>query len=159
MAKVTSFGFTNGSEAASKSVPLFDLGYSNYALVADEPTECRLVNKTAAIDREENISFRCKDIARVNTTLDIQNPPKIQGGVQYQIQAEAVLTTEDPDTGFIVNEPIVVQLSVRHPKSGNITDAMVQTMISRTVSACLNTNGTWRVSELMRSALKPTRDF
>jgi hypothetical protein len=159
MAKVTSFGFANSSAAASKSVPLFDLGYSNYALVADEPTECRLVNKTAAIDREENISFRCKDIARVNTTLDIQNPPKVQGGVQYQIQAEAVLTTEDPDTGFIVNEPIVVQLSVRHPKSGNITDAMVQTMISRTVSACLNADGTWRVSELMRSALKPTRNF
>jgi hypothetical protein len=159
MAKTTSWGFTNGSAAATKSVQLFDLDSTSYALVSDEPTECRLVNKTAPIDREENLSFRCKDLPRINTTLEVQNPSKVSGGVQYQTQLEAIATTEDPDTGFIVNEPVIVQISVRHPKSGNISSAMVTQMITRALSASINADGTWRVDELMRSALKPTKNF
>lgn len=159
MAITTSFGFTNNADKTGRTVQTKDLGLlTNYALVLDEPSEARLVNTTTAIDKEEFLSYRCKDLKTVNTNLNIQNPSKVSGGVQYQVQAEAVLTTEDTSTGFRVDEPIVVQVSVRHPKSGNITAEHVETMLQRAVSALLKDTGAWRINELMRSALKPTEE-
>lgn len=159
MSYATSFGFTNTDATVSRTVSLYDMDItSNYALRMDEPTECRLVNTTAAVDREEILSYRCKDLTRVNTNLNIQNPSPIAGGVQYQAIMEALLTTEDSTTGFRVDEPIVVTISVRHPKSGFITPAHVATMIGRTASALETDAGQWRIKELMRGALKPTVD-
>jgi hypothetical protein len=159
MAYSTDFGFTNRDATAARAVPLYDMDItSNYALQKDEPTECRLVNTTAAVDREEILSYRCKDLTRVNTNLNIQNPSPVQGGVQYQVVMEALLTSENPDTGFRVDEPIVTTISVRHPKSGFITPDHVATMIGRTASAFETDAGQWRIKELMRSALKPTED-
>jgi hypothetical protein len=159
MALTSSFGFTNTTTAVTRDVPMYDMDIvEDYALVVDEPTECRLINTTAAVDREEILSYRCKDIAKVNTNLNVQNPNPVSGGVQYQVQMEALLTTEDAATGFRVDEPIVVLVSVRHPKSGNITPTHVATMVSRAASALQTDDGSWRFKELMRSALKPTTD-
>lgn len=159
MATTTTYGYTNGATAATKAVTLLDLDSTKYALVLDEPTECRLINTTASVDREETLSYRARSLSKVNTTLEIQNPSKVQGGVQYQVQTEAVLTTEDPTTGFVVNEPVVVNINVRHPRSGNVTAVFVQQQILRTLSGFINADGTWRIDELMRSALKPTKNF
>jgi hypothetical protein len=159
MAMQTSFGFTNTTTSSTRSTTLCDPGVlENYALVLDEPTECRLVNTTAAVDREEVLSYRAKDMNKINTNLNIQNPSPVAGGIQYQVQLEAILTTEDATTGFRVDEPIVVQISVRHPKSGNITPYHVSEMIQRAVSLMQTDTGAWRIKELMRSSLKPTTD-
>jgi hypothetical protein len=159
MAMSTSFGFTNTTTAAHRSTTLCDPGVlENYALVLDEPTECRLINTTAPVDREEILSYRAKDMNKINTNLNIQNPSPVAGGIQYQVQLEALLTTEDAETGFRVDEPIVVQISVRHPKSGNITPFYVSEMIQRAISLMQVDSGQWRIKELMRSSLKPTAD-
>jgi hypothetical protein len=159
MAKTTTWGYENSSSAAHRTAPLYDLGIlENYALVLDEPTECRLINTTAPVDKEEVVSFRAKSLPRVNTSLVIQNPGPVAGGIQYQVQSEAVLTTEDPDTGFRVDEPVIVQISVRHPNSGNISPSAVDQQIRRTISYMMTDDGEWRIKELMRSALKPTVD-
>lgn len=159
MAITSSFGFTNVTPTTSRTVAMYDMDITtDYALTLDEPTECRLINTTAAVDREEILSYRCKDLARVNTNLNVQNPSPVSGGVQYQVQMEALLTSEDASVGYRVDEPIIVQISVRHPKSGNITPAHVATMIGRAASAMETDSGAWRIKELMRSALKPTAD-
>lgn len=159
MALTSTFGFTNTTATTSRAVSLYDMDITtDYALTLDEPTECRLINTTAAVDREEILSYRCKDLAKVNTNLNVQNPNPVGGGVQYQVQMESILTTEDASIGFRVDEPIIVQISVRHPKSGNITPTHVATMIQRAVSALETDSGAWRIKELMRSALKPTTD-
>lgn len=159
MAMTTTFGFSNTTTSQSRSTTLCDPGVlENYALVLDEPTECRLINTTAPVDREEILSYRAKDMSKINTNLNIQNPSPVAGGIQYQVQLEALLTTEDAETGFRVDEPIVVQISVRHPKSGNITPYHVSEMIQRAISLMMVDSGAWRIKELMRSSLKPTTD-
>lgn len=159
MAKTTSFGFTNSPSEATGHMNLYNLGVlENYALVLDEPTECRLVNTTAPVDREEILSYRAKDLNKINTNLNVQNPSPVAGGIQYQVQLEAILTTEDSTTGFRVDEPIVVQISVRHQKSGNITPEHVTTLVTRAASHLYTDEGNWRFRELMRSSLKPTTD-
>jgi hypothetical protein len=159
MAMATSFGFNNKAASSTRTTTLCDPGVlENYALVLDEPTECRLINTTAAVDREEILSYRAKDMNKINTNLNVQNPAPVAGGIQYQVQLEAILTTEDTTTGFRVDEPIVVQISVRHPKSGNITPYHVSEMIQRAISLMQTDSGNWRIKELMRSSLKPTTD-
>lgn len=159
MSKTTSFGFSNQTISTAKQFTLYDLGVlGNYALRRDEPTEVVLVNNTTAVDKEEILAFRCKDMSHINSSLNIQYPSPVAAGIQYQVGLEVTATTEDPATGFRVDEPIVAQLTIRHPKSGNITAEQVNTVVSRLISAALKTDGTWRFNELMRSALKPTED-
>lgn len=159
MALTTSFGFTNTPAEPAGSLDLYNLQVlENYALVLDEPTECRLINTTAPVDREEILSYRAKDIKNVSTNLNVQNPSPVTGGIQYQAQLEAILTTEDATTGFRVDEPIVVLISVRHQKSGNITPEHVLTLVSRAASHLRTEENAWRFKELMRSSLKPTTD-
>jgi hypothetical protein len=160
MALQSSFGFTNTTASSTRQVQTYDLGLlDNYALTMDEPTECMLKNTTTPLDVEETVAFRCKNIDKVNTTLISQYPSKVRTGVQYQLQLEAMLSTTDttnPD--FRVDEPIVVQLTVRHQKSGNITAGHVVELIDRATSALMKDSGAYRINDMMRSALKPTQN-
>lgn len=153
----SSFKFGNATESATREIKTYDLGVvENYALTSDEPTVVVLKNTTTPIDAEEILSFRCRDMGKVNTNLNIQYPGVVQSGIQYQAQLEAVLSTQDAETNFRVDEPIVVSLSIRHPKSGNITEANVVTLVERLLSAMMKDDGSWRINDLMRSALRPT---
>lgn len=160
MALQSSFGFTNTTPSSTRVVNTYDLGLlDNYALTADEPTECMLKNTTTPLDVEETVAFRCKNIDRVNTTLISQYPSKVRTGIQYQVQLEAMLsTTDSTNADFRVDEPIVAQITVRHQKSGNITAAHVEQLLGRAISALMKNSGAYRVNDMMRSALKPTQN-
>jgi hypothetical protein len=161
MAYATNPGYTNRTESATRSTRLYDLGLlSNYALMEDEPTECRLINKTAAIDREEVISYRSKKIAKVTTSLDVQNPSPVATGTMYGVQTESIWTTEDASDLSVgrIDSPMVITISIRQERNARITSAMVEEQLERTISALQNADGTWRIDDLMRSALKPTKE-
>lgn len=159
MAKVSSFGFTNTTDG-THSVTQKLLGFtSNYAVAEDKADETVLNNKTAPIDQEEIITFRTRDLARVDTSLNIQYPSGIKKGVEYQCVVEDLLsTTDSADPSFRVDEPIVARLVIRHPKSGNITNSIVATVFQRLESALMKSDGTWRFDDLMRSAERPVVD-
>lgn len=155
----STFGFTN-KQAATKSVTPIKLGVlDNYALIKDEPTDVTLTNKTCKLDQAEVLSYMCTDLKSVTTAAEIRNPAPVRTGVQYTVKLDEVLTTtSDSDANYRVDEPVVAYLVVRHPKSGNITDALVGEVVTRLVGACVREDGSWRFDDLMRSALKPTEN-
>lgn len=159
MAKSSAFGFTN-TTASANDVTAIALGLTtNYAVAEDTADSALLNNKTAPIDVEEKITFRTRNIAQVNTSLNNQYPSPVKNGIQYQVMIEDMLsTTDSADTTFRVDEPIVAQLTVRHPKSGNITGTLVKQVIVRLISALIKTDGSWRLDDLMRSAERPVSD-
>jgi hypothetical protein len=160
MSKVSSFGFTNTTDSTTVTVVPKLLGLTtNYAVATESADEARLNNKTCPIDQEEIVSFRSRNIQKVDTDLNIQYPSPVKKGIQYQIMIEDTLSTTDTaDASFRVDEPIVAQLTIRHPKSGNISNTEVVNVVKRLLSACIKTDGTWRFDDLMRQAEKPVVD-
>lgn len=159
MARQSAFGYTN-TTAGSNTLTPPALGLTtNYALAGDTASEAILNNKTAPIDAEEIVTFRSRDIAQVNTGLNIQYPSPIKSGIQYQVQVEDVLSTTDTDdASFRVDEPIVALLTIRHPKSGNISNTYVAAVVQRLIASLIKADGTWRFDDLMRSAERPVVD-
>lgn len=157
MSKVTNFGFANESESTVTLKPIALGLTTNYALVTDEPSEVRLDNKTAPLDQGEIVSFKAREIPKVATSLKNYYPAPVTTGIQYVVEAEEMLsTTVEGDATYRVDEPITAYLTIRHPKSGNITQAHIVKVMQRLIGACLNDKGEWRFEELMRSALKPS---
>jgi len=159
MSKTSQFGFTN-TTAGSHDVTQVALGLTtNYAVSTESADVAVLNNKTAPIDTEEIVTFRSRDIQQVNTNLNIQFPSPVRKGIQYQVMVEDTLSTTDSvDADFRVDEPIVAQLTIRHPKSGNITNALVGQVFTRLISAVMKSDGTWRFEDLMRQAERPVVD-
>jgi hypothetical protein len=132
---------------------------TNYATDSVSPNAANLSNKTAPIDIEELISYRSRDIDKVPTQLNIQYPSKVTQGVEYGVKVEATLsTTDSADASFRVDEPIVMTLAIKHPKSGNISNALVSQLFVRMVSTLVRSDGTYRFDDLMRGAEMPVVD-
>jgi hypothetical protein len=159
MAKTSSFGYQN-ADASTQTVALKSLHLtSNYALTAEDANNAVLSNRTAPIDAEELVTFRTRNIASVNTDLNIQNPSKVKSGIQYQVQLEDTLvTTDTDDASFRVDEPVVALLTIRHPRSGNITEAHIGEIFVRLISSLMKEDGSWRFADLMRGAERPIAD-
>jgi hypothetical protein len=159
MAKVSAFGFTNATDS-SNEITLKALGLTgNYALTAEDANNAILSNRTAPLDAEEIVTFRTRNIASVNTDLNIQNPAKVKSGIQYQVQLEDTLvTTDTEDATFRVDEPVVALLTIRHPRSGNIAEEHVKQVVTRLFSCLVKNDGSWRISDLMRGAERPIAD-
>jgi hypothetical protein len=159
MAKVSAFGFTNTTDSTHTVTPKLLGLTSNYAVTDQDANEATLSNKTAPIDTEEKITFRSRSIQNVNNDLNIQYPSPIKSGIQYQVMVEDTLsTTDSTDSSFRVDEPIVAQLTIRHPKSGNITGDLVAVIVTRLLSSLIKADGTWRFDDLMRQAERPVID-
>lgn len=159
MAKTSSFSFTNTSAGTHPVTPTALGLTSNYALVGEDANNTILNNKTAPIDAEEIITYRTRPIAQVNTDLNVQYPAPVKNGIQYQVQLEAVYTTVDSaDPSFRVDEPIVMLLTIRHPKSGNIKSAAIQELFQRLTGCVQKADGTWRFDDMMRGAERPIVD-
>lgn len=159
MAKTSRFSFTNTQDSANE-ITLKALGLvSNYAVSADTANQAVLNNKTADIDAQELVSFRTLSVKEVANNLDIRNPAPVRSGVQYGVQLEEVYITEDTeDASFRVDEPIVLSINIRHPKSGNITESVVAEVFKRAISTFVKADGSWRFGDLMRSAERPIAD-
>jgi hypothetical protein len=157
--KQSTFSFTNTTDGSHTVTPPALGLTTNYALANEDANNAVLNNKTAPIDAEEIVTFRSRPIAQVNTDLNIQYPSPVKSGIQYQIQIEDVLTTTDSeDASFRVDEPIVALLTIRHPKSGNINNDIIGTVVRRLVGCIMKADGTWRFDDLMRSAERPVVD-
>lgn len=156
MAKTSSFGFTNTADGTT-TVTRKNLGLlTNYAVTEDAADSAVLSNKTAPIDQGEIIGYKSRLIPNVRNDLNIQYPSPVTGGIQYVIEDQCLLSTVDSDdASFRVDEPIFAQLLIRHPRSGNITNAIVGTVVQRLISAAQRADGTWRFDDMMRSAERP----
>jgi hypothetical protein len=159
MALTSQFRFTNVSDG-EHSVTQKAIGITtNYASIQEDSSTAVLNNKTAPIDAEEIVTYRSKNLPKVDTGLNIQYPSPVKTGIQYQIMVEDTLsTTDNADPSWRVDEPIIAQLTIRHPRSGNITNDIIGQVVTRLVSAAMKADGTWRFDDLMRGAEKPVID-
>lgn len=159
MSYSSQFGYTNVTESTHLVTPIVINPLTDYALKVDEPTQVVMENKTTPLNQTEVLSYMCSDVKKVSTVCDIQRPSTVTTGVQYVIKLDAVLkTTSSTDAAFEVDEPVVAYLTIRHQKSGNVSNAMVGDVVERLLGSCRKADGSWRFGELMRSALKPTND-
>lgn len=159
MSRTSAFGFTNNSDSSNSVVPKALGVTSNYAVITDKADQAVLSNKTTPIDLQEKITYQSRDIQVVNNDLNIQYPSPVKKGIQYGVLLEETLSTTDTaDASFRMDEPIVMSLSVRHGKSGNINNAIVGQCFVRLISTLMRADGTWRFDDLMRSAERPIVD-
>jgi hypothetical protein len=158
MSLTTSYGYTNVTDGQPVTPPALG-AYSNYATVDMTATTAILSNKTAPIGREEIMRYHARSIPSVDTSLTLQNPSKVKGGVLYSVKNEAVLTTTDSDDpNFRIDEPIICNVQIWHPKSGNITPDLVAKHLLRTIAGFRHDDGSWRFDDMMRLAEKPQAD-
>jgi hypothetical protein len=157
MAKTSVYGYTNTTPSGTVTVVPTKLAVlDNYATMSDTANSVELTNKTAPIDVEELISYRSRDISEVKSALNIQYPSPVKTGVEYGVKMECTLSTTDSnDASFRVDEPIVMTLAIKHPKSGNITNTHITTAFNRLVSSLIREDGTYRFDDLMRGAEVP----
>jgi hypothetical protein len=159
MANTSSFSWTNTSDNENLTVKPTDMDMvTNYAKVADEPTYAVLSNKTSALDQAERVTYRCNDIKKVSSSLKNINPPKVAGGVQYSTKIETFLRTVDGDGNIIVDEPVNITLTLRHPKSAHFSNSIDATLVKRLLGTLVKSDGTYRFEDMMRSALVPSAD-
>lgn len=158
MAKSSSFGFTN-TTAGAHDVDQIALGLTtNYALTSDQANNVVLNNKTAPIDQEEIVTVRSGNID-IKSKANIMYPAPVKTGMEYGVRLDEVLsTTDSADPSYRVDEPIICSITFRHPKSGNITNAIVAQVFQRAISTLMKADGTWRFADLMRSAERPIVD-
>lgn len=155
----SSYAFTNTSNMTGVTVTPVDIKpVTNYAKTVDEPTVVVLSNKTCPLDQGELLTFRANEMDHISTSLAIQNPTKVRNGVQYVVKLEEILRTKDANGTIISDEPVVAYLTVRHQKTGNISESLVNQIVNRLMGAIYKEDGTTRLADLMRSALVPVED-
>lgn len=155
----TNFGFTNTTAMTGVSaVPVEIKPVANYGKVQDEPTCVMLQNKTAPLDQGELLTYRHNEMKDVKSDQVIQNPAKVRNGVQYVIKLDEIIRTTDASGAIVCDEPVVAYITIRHQKSGNISSAIVTTVLLRLLGAIFKEDGTTRFDDLMRSALVPVED-
>lgn len=158
MSNTSSFSFSNTSAATFTITPVEIGEKSNYAEIADDPTKHVRSNATATLDQGELLTIGCQPIKKVATDQTIQHPYPVKEGVQYIVKLDEILRTVNSAGDIVGDEPIVAYLVVRHQRSGQITNTLVDTVVKRLLGACYKSDGTPRWGDWMRSALEPTAD-
>lgn len=157
----STFAFTNQDDNANVTVKPTDLKLvDNYTDTEDDPKDknpvVRLSNKTCPLGKDELVTFQYQTIATVNTNCKILNPAKVQSGVQYHVRLDETLTTtSSEDPAYRVDEPVVLDLVVRHQSSGNVDGDTIVSLLKRLVGAAVTSDGKWRFDDLMRNGLTP----
>lgn len=132
---------------------------NNFATVELTADTCVLSNRSSPLDQEERLTFIARPIAKVNTDLQIRNPAPVKAGVQYTIMLEETVRTTDANGNIICDEPLVMLMTVRHPRSANITEAVVKQALRRFLGCVLLPGGatTDTVMDLSASGHSITR--
>lgn len=163
--KRSTFGFTN-TDLAETSVRVDKLLMAtNYVAIDSEDHVSKLTNKTAPMDQPELVTVRWSKIPKVNTDNAVANPSKVSDGVSYSFRVDEILRTAYFDEkgapiadAPIIDEPIVMQLSIRHNASGNIDGSTIIDCIKRLFGVCLSDNGVqWVFDSVMRGKTDLTR--
>lgn len=154
----STFAFAN--KEAGATVPTTAIGAcTNYAKKTDEPTEAVLTNKTCTLDQGELVTYRCREINQVASGLQVLYPARVLNGVEFGVRVDELLRTKDDGGIIICDEPVVATLTIKCPKSSNMTTDVINTVVNRLLGACYDqTANRYRWDDLMRSALVPIED-
>lgn len=150
------FSFTNVTKSDKTQAMIKINTQADYALKQDEPDACVLTNTTASIDQPELVTYQASTLNKVPCKITNMNPPRVSNAVQYGVRLDEVLRVSDTDGNTLYDLPIVANLTIKHNMDCAITSDIVDTVVARLIGALHKPDGSTRVSDLMRSALKPT---
>lgn len=171
MAMTWKFGFTNGYTGGEQTGPDYKLStqtskiVDDYALKQDEPNDCQLTNKTAPVDQPEVISYQSSTVKSFPKRVNITYPGPNSENVMYGVRLDEILRGTSDNDSTIVDLPIVMNLSIKHPLNAAIDNETIHVLLARLVStlytevktgAAVYDSTNARFEDLMKSALKPT---
>lgn len=147
------------TESISVALPKLVMG-TNYAVTKDDPGESVVKNITAAVDLEEQISYKYSKLDKISTTLKGVNPQTTKEGYQIVIKDEFIQRTTEPDGVTVHDDPVIVYVTFRTTTGANIASGSdVYDVIKRAISCCVLQTGTAAsttpLDRLMRGATKP----
>lgn len=160
MAKTVSLNFTDSAGGTAKSLVLPLINYSaDYVKVVDIAGEAILTNLTSPTDCPNTMRFSTSAVADIyknsGITAEYRSPSK--KGFSLLAQSRAVYTVSDSvDTSYRVDLPIEAHIVVKAPNDANITSAMLEAVIARTVRGFYETNASLRLAAMARGSLLPT---
>lgn len=159
MALSANFSFTNNT-VASDELRYVDLDpVTDYGLTHDEPDRVSLTNKTAAIDQPELITYQADHVSNINSYVTNPNPPKTGEVMRYGVRIDELLrVTSSDNDDYVVDYPIVMNITVKHAANNLITASMVENVFKRLLGTLVRNDGTYRFDDLMRHSLRPTTD-
>lgn len=159
MALSANFSFTNKT-AASKQLSYVNLDpVTDYGLTHDEPDRVSLTNKTATIDQPELITYQADRVGNVNSYVPNPNPPKTKEVLRYGVRVDELLrVTSSDNDNYVVDYPIVMNLTVKHAANNLITASMIEQVFQRLLGTLVRDDGSYRFDDLMRHSLRPTNN-
>lgn len=141
MAVVTEYKFENVESVDYQTKKFTKLQFEDdYALVKAADNEVVYDNLTAPTDAREKITFFRRDHEKVDTGLDINYKSNAKA-CTYGVKVEDTLVTTGGTTSTMASDetrledPVIVTISIKHPKDGVITDAAINTALWRAISA------------------------
>lgn len=158
----TAYGYTNvESHTAALPFPIYDIGImDNYAGLIDDPGVYRVDNVTCTNNAQEKVEYHARDIKDLNGVMvDILHPAPVNFNEEFGIKWEGILvTTDDSDPTFELDEPIRCTISFKAPKSGTVTAQHLNEALGRTLSYLIKEDGSSRLAELMKKSCRPTKN-
>lgn len=158
MALTSAFLFTNKTQAAHKSIQLYDLGINNYGAPETAKSETRYPNMTDQTSlRSEYIKYTHKEGKVVDSSLKPQYPSKAKSTELYGVYTEDMLvTTDSNDPTFEVDNPITIRTIICHDNDRFVTADKVEEVLARHISAFYNVDGTSKIANLMQGGTPQT---
>lgn len=160
MATTSSFAFTNTTTGATVDTTAIQPKTKYAPIPSSTPgQEYTVTNSTCPVDQGEQISYRSRAINNVTSAMPVVYPARVQSGVEFGVRVDEILRTKDSDGTILCDEPIICTVTMKAPRSSNITEAILETVWERTLGALYDaTNSRYRFADLMKTALEPMAD-
>lgn len=155
MAKSTTFNWQNASEFDTKLYAVSQA--SSYIEVQDGNVhDVTLKNTTTPIMQDEVVKIYSSVDKGRDFLVTPANPDLSKKPIQrYGVRLDAIARTTDPETGLVVDHPVSGTLTLYQEMSEDLTAAVMTTFMKRLSSMFFKNDGSSRIAELQRDALKP----
>jgi hypothetical protein len=152
-----------GSSATPATTAAIALTNAKFAaaslkVVNDSGSLIKLANVSSPLDKQATLKISNTRIANVYQTLakgsiPLQNQSPNTSG--QSIFIELAVTGSRTVTSGTILVPMVARVELRIPNDADINDADLKALTLLTVGALCKTDGTFRVTEMMRGVLPP----
>jgi hypothetical protein len=140
------------------SVALNQFNTTDFVVVLDTPSECKLRNLTSPLGLEETVQYRVSSIPNIYQNSGVERnlwTPTV-GGVRANVHHDerwSLSDSENADWDYVI--PNFCDITFKVANNPYISESDIRQMLLRTVSSILNSDGLSRIAKLMRGAMNP----
>lgn len=112
--------------------------HSDYGKDSITSNEIVYSNSTSSRLEPELVTYRAKEINKVNSDIKVSYPAQIKSGMQATIQLDTIAVSTDSATGTTTEYPCKSYITINVPNA--VPDSIVEELFNRQVSVCFNDN-------------------